>query len=64
MQKNQEEDLFLRLYKEEAVLKRKITELQLLKDDGTIDEEEFEKRREIYKKKLINVKLKIREFIE
>ncbi len=64
MRKEQEEDVFLRLYKEEAVLKRKMTELQLLKEDGTIDDEEFAKRREIYKKKLVNVKMKIREFVE
>ncbi len=64
LQKTQEDDIFMRLYKEETVLKKKLAELQIMYDDGKIDEEEFQKRREIYKKKLINVKLKIKEFTD
>lgn len=63
-QQSQEDDIFIRLYKEEAVLKKKLAELQLKLDDNEIDEDEYNKRREIYKKKLINVKLKIKEFTE
>ncbi|OEH86101.1 hypothetical protein BHU72_14345 [Desulfuribacillus stibiiarsenatis] len=59
-----EDDVFLRLYKEESVLKKKITELQFKYDSGEMDEADFTKRREVYKKKLVAVKLKIKEFTE
>jgi uncharacterized membrane protein len=63
-QSSQEDDVFIRLYKEESLLKKKLAEIQLALDDGEISEDEFIKRRDIYKKKLINVKLKIKEFTE
>jgi uncharacterized membrane protein len=63
-QSSQEDDVFIRLYKEESLLKKKLAEIQLALDDGEINEEEYIKRRDIYKKKLINVKLKIKEFTE
>ncbi|OEF96093.1 hypothetical protein [Desulfuribacillus alkaliarsenatis] len=62
--KSQDDDIFIRLYKEEAVLKKKLAELQIKLDNNEIDEEEFTKRKDIFKKKLINVKLKIKEFTE
>lgn len=63
-QDDSDDDVFLRLYKEENILMKKIAETQVKFNDGEMSEEEYQKRYDVYMKKLVNIKKKIKGFTE
>lgn len=58
---DEEEELFQRLVKKQKVLMNKLKELEIQHANGEVDEETYTQLREIYKKKLVKVKAKLKE---
>lgn len=61
-QDEDDEDLFQRLLVRERVLMDKLKELERQHAQGEVDEETYQKLREAYKRKLVQVKVQLRSF--
>ncbi|HHW06065.1 MAG TPA: hypothetical protein GXX34_00810 [Clostridia bacterium] len=59
-----EEEVFQRYLVREKFLKEKLLELEKKKAEGTIDDEDYAQQLELYKKKLLEVKAKLKQFTE
>lgn len=60
----EEEELFRKLVKKQESLKRKLVEIEKQRIDNELTEENYTRLREEYKKRLIQVKIKLRELSE
>lgn len=59
-----EEEVFQRYLVREKFLKEKLLELEKKKAEGSIDEEDYAQQLELYKKKLLEVRVKLKQFTE
>lgn len=59
-----EEEVFQRYLVREKYLKQKLVELEQQHADGTVSDEDYEQQLELYKKKLIEVRLQLKQFTE
>lgn len=59
-----EEEVFQRYLVREKFLKEKILELEKKRAEGSIDEEDYAQQMELYKKKLLEVRVKLKQFTE
>lgn len=59
-----EEEVFQRYLVRERFLKEKLLELEKKRAEGTVDEEDYAQQLELYKKKLLEVRVKLKQFTE
>lgn len=59
-----EEEVFQRLLIREKYLKQKLVELEQQYSEGTVSDEDYEQQLEVYKKKLLEVRMKLKQFTE
>ncbi|NLL19062.1 MAG: hypothetical protein GX262_08545 [Clostridia bacterium] len=59
-----EEEVFQRYLVREKYLKQKLVELEQQHSEGTVSDEDYEQQLAVYKKKLLEVRLKLKQFTE